>query len=162
MGKFYIYSALTPMELYDLVDHTDYHVDHEEGEAGELRFSVDYSSEFSIPDIIWNNLLVLERPDSAEIPLDRVTYAHCDKIHFGYKFRKQKSCSWADFLGFLRQTTWKRCTSVILDEEYKELGAARLAVVEYYMAAVKVKGAQEELLGFRKYPPARSYGVRER
>lgn len=155
MGKFYIYSALTPMELYDLVDHTDYQVDHSNDENDELRFSVDYSAVY-IPDIIWNNLLVLERYSPTEIPLDRETYSPCDKVYFGPDFSRQKSCSWADFLGFLTKSNWARCTSVILDEEYEELDLARLAVEEYYRAAVKVKGAQEELLGFRKNPPVDS------
>lgn len=155
MGKFYIYSALTPMELYDLVDHMDYEVSHSDTEVDELRFSSDYST-VSIPDAIWNNLLVIERYTPAEIPLDRETYSPCDKVYFGHRFSKQKSCSWADFLGFLSKSNWSRCTSIILDEEYEELSLTRLAVEEYYRAAVKVKGAQEALLGFRKHPPVDS------
>lgn len=155
MGKFYIYSALTPIELYDLVDHTDYQVDHEDGETDELRFSVDYLP-VHIPDVIWDNLLVIERFTPVEIPLDRETYSPCDKVYFGHDFGKQKNCSWADFLSFLTKSNWARCTSAILDEEYEELDLARLAVEEYYRAAVKVKGAQEELLGFRKHPPVDS------
>lgn len=155
MGKFYIYSSLTPMELYGLADHMDYGVSHSDSEADELRFSVDYSA-ISIPDAIWNNLLVLERCSPAEIPLDRETYSPCDKVYFGHRFSKQKNCSWAEFLGFLSKTNWARCTSIILDEEYEHLSLARSAVEEYYRAAVKVKGAQEELLGFRKYRPTNS------
>lgn len=155
MGKFYIYSSLTPMELYGLVDHMDYEVSDNNAMDNELYFSVN-DLKVHIPDVIWDNLLVIKRYSTAEIPADRETYSPCDSIHYGRKFKKKKSCSWAEFLGFLCKNNWARCTSIILDGEFDSLEEARTAVENFYRAAVKVKGAQEELLGFRKYRPTNS------